>query len=175
MKPKYLGVAFLLVSLLALGGFVWLEIQGGLQAGQSSGLPPMSPLADFKVPGTAELEKMDRLERSMPFLSAPFPRKQSDTDLSVLGYIPMDTSGPKGLKNNGPEMTAGTYQITLAFEGRYRRYCVINGRLHAEGAVLPDGASVLKIESGRVLIGKRHTQRWLAVEPLFPSAPQEKS
>lgn len=175
MKPKYLGLAFLSVSLLALGGFVWLEIQAGLQRATSSGLSPIAPLTDFKVPGAAELEKMDRLERSIPFLSAPFPRKQGGTDLSALGYIPMDTSGRKGLKNNGPERTVDAYQITLAFEGRYRRYCVIDGRLHAEGAVLPDGASVLKIESDRVLISKRNTQRWLAVEPLFRSAPQEKS
>ena len=171
MKSKYLGATFIVIAMLAMAGMVWSEIQNGRQGDTSSGLPPMKPLIDFKVPSAVELEKMDLLERGLPLLSTPFPQRQSGTDLSALGYIPVDNTGRSGQNSKAPQLFADTYQVTLAFEGRHRRYCVIDGRLQAEGAVLPDGASVLKVESRRVLIGKRNTQRWLTVEPLFQSTP----
>ena len=64
------------------------------------------------------------------------------------------------------------YRITMAFEGRFRRFCVINGRLFSEGAVMDNGATVLKIESRQVLIGENNNQRWLVVAPLFDASPQ---
>lgn len=173
MKSKYLGATFIVIAILALAGMVWSEIRSGRQGDMSPGLPPMKPLIDFKVPSAIELEKMDRLERGLSLLSAPLPQRQSGTDLSVLGYIPVDNTGRNRQSSKAPQLSADTYQVTLAFEGRYHRYCVINGRLLAEGAVLPDGTSVLKVESRRVLIGKHNTQRWLTVEPLFQSTPSE--
>lgn len=175
MKSKHLSFIFVIVSLLTVGGGLWFETQTAMMGARASGLPAMAPLSDFKVPSKAQLEKMDRLERAMALLSTPLPGRQSKADLAALGYVPVKLDQPNDMF--GPEAMSllKRYQISLAFEGQFRRFCVIDGRLHAEGASLPDGAAILKIESKRVLISKQDNRQWVAVEPIFDSLLPEGS
>ena len=44
-----------------------------------------------------------------------------------------------------------------------RRFCVIDGSFYAEGASLPDGATIVKVETNRVLINKDDSKEWIDI------------
>jgi hypothetical protein len=166
MKPKYLGLAGICIALAAAGATLWFETLHHPISADNTGFRPVVPLADIAVPDQAVLRRMDLLERSMPMLAAPLPHMPNSSDLSAFGYVevsPAEGKWAAGAK--GPEQN-GSHRLSLAFEGSAKRFCVIDDRLYTEGAQLPDGAIVIKIESRRVLIAKKSIQKWLAMDPL---------
>ena len=167
MRPKHLSLLAVLFSILIIGLAAWLELAAMRGGARKADSKPEMPLSELKVPAEPVLARMDFLERRMHLLTAPVPRMRKRADLSGLGYVPLVTvnpgmaTGEKSASNAGPD-----HRLTLAFDGRVKRYCVIDDRLYAEGAVLPDGATIVKIESRRVLIAKESLQQWLDIAPI---------
>ena len=118
--------------LLSLSGVSYLETSKPSTPARIPGLPPVPPLSDFKAPTAEQLQQMDRLERAIPSLTAPLPRRQQ-ADLSAFGYVPMNPSSNGVGSSDAPSPSMEDHHVTLAFEGRYRRYCMIDGRLLCEG------------------------------------------
>ena len=87
-------------------------------------------------------------------------------DLSAFGYVEVSPSVIENTSSKTDASFSMIHRLTLAFEGRVKRFCVIDDRLYTEGASLPDGATVVKIESQRVLIANKRLQQWLTLDPL---------
>jgi hypothetical protein len=174
MKPKHIGLTLILMSLLTVGLGCWWQVAAVTGKHPTPPWSPAGPISNFTVPDAAELEKMDRLERAMAVLGAPLPQRPKQVDLSALGYVPVNLDGAGGGPSAGPS-TIATYQVTMAFNGRHRRFCVIDGNLHTEGDLMPDGAAIVRIESKRVLISKNSHQRWLSVDPMFKPPKTEET
>jgi len=175
MRPKYFSMLAIFLSILILAAAAWLELAPLRGERLSFRAEPVMPLAELKVPPKSVLEQMDYLERRMHMLSAPPPQIRQRVDLSGLGYVPLVAADPGQAAGESAENTGPDYQLTLAFDGRVKRYCVIDDRLYAEGAVLPDGATIVKIESRRVLIAKESLRQWLNIAPLPDTELAEES
>jgi hypothetical protein len=173
MRSKYFSLLALVLSLIVMGVVAWFEVSVSRPDGGRAGVGPIAPLSDIPVPAATVLEQMDRLERRMHLLAAPPPGLKTNADLTALGYVPMITADPGGF---GDQNTKDKdYRLTMAFNGRVKRYCIIDDHLYAEGAELPDGARILSIESKRVLIDKASIQQWLEIVPLLDSELPEES
>lgn len=175
MKTKHISLIALVVSGLLIGVAVWLERVVWYDAAGVAPLAPMAPLSELKAPPRADLEQMDFLERRLGLLSSPPPRMMQQADLSALGYVPLSPSRSNGPVAGASAQAASKYRLTLAFDGSVKRYCIIDDQLYPEGAVLPDGATIMKIESRRVLIAKESLRQWLDIEAFADSEVPEES
>jgi hypothetical protein len=175
MKPKQISLIAIVIVVLIVGLAAWYELYCHQGAGTQSVHAPLKPLSEIKVPEKAVLAQMDRLERKMHLLASPAPRIRQPADLSGIGYVPLTSQGIRDAAGRVAGSPASNYRVTLAFDGQVKRYCVVDGQLHAEGAVLSDGTLIEKIESRRVLITKEGLQQWLVVAPVFDAALSEKS
>lgn len=173
MKPKHssLIAIFLVMTTVALA--VWYELGHAKQAGERPSSSGIKPLSDLQVPEKSELDRMDRIGRKMHQLSTPPPNMKRQTDLSCIGYVPVLNALPNGDHNRLTDLPSSDYRVTLAFDGKIKRYCAIDGQLYAEGDQLPDGAVIETIESRRVMITKDALRQWLVVEPFFDTALSE--
>ena len=166
MKSKHYSLAVTLLSILTIAFTLWMEFATTNGVKDKTDSKYIKPLSDISVPSTAELSRIDQLERNLNVLATPPPQYRSRTDLAALGYLDVVSSAASDsavkfhAENNLP------HRLTLAFDGRAKRFCVIDSRLYPEGALLPDGSTILKIESRRVLIAKKSIRQWLTVEPM---------
>ncbi len=167
MRPKYYDLAVILSAFAVIGAAFWLQFRQAEYGRPAPDFEPITPLADIAVPDKAVLSQMDRLERSMSMLASPPPQLRSQADLSAFGYVAVSPSatGNDAGKVNGT--LSSSHRLTLAFTGRVKRFCVIDNQFYSEGAALPDGATIVKIESRRVLIAKKSLQQWLVADPLL--------
>lgn len=166
MKPKYFGLAGICVVVVSAGAMLWLETFYSSAPDGGTGFRAIAAMADIAVPGKTALRRMDRLERSLPILAAPLPHMREPSDLSAFGYVEVSPAEGKGTAGSDGHGLAGSHRLSLAFEGQAKRFCVIDNQFYTEGALLPDGATIIRIESRRVLIAKKSIQQWLAMDPL---------
>lgn len=174
MKPKYAGLMTLCLAIAGIGMVAWWGFEHQKNTNHSNGANSVRPLSELQVPSKSVLEQMDRLERQIHLLSSPLPRSKRRADLSALGYYPVIQVGRLGNNSRGAHHVFD-HRVTMAFDGQVRRYCIIDSELYSEGAILPDGAVIMKIESQRVLIAKESLQKWLDVDPLIDTAKAEES
>ncbi len=176
MKAKHASLIMVLLIMMSVGLGIMYELHHHKDGTNLSRNRLAKPLSEIMVPDKPVLEKMDRLERRMHILSSPPPRVVRQIDLSALGYVPVSpvrTDIDAGKPRRALSMD---HRVTMAFDGRVNRFCIIDSKLYPEGAVLPDGATIVKIESRRVLIAKESLQKWLDVDPLIVKpAPEESS
>jgi hypothetical protein len=165
MRPKSFGLIGICLAIVSAGVTLWFEAFHSPVFGGGTGLKSMAPLTDIDVPGPAVLQRMDLLERSLPILAAPLPRMREPSDLSAFGYMEVSPAEGKWAVGSGAHGKTISHRLSLAFEGSAKRFCIIDDRLYTEGAQLPDGATIVKIESRRVLIAKKSIQQWLAMDP----------
>jgi hypothetical protein len=175
MRRKHLSVTIICFALTVTGMVLWFEVRHLKTSEFVSSAGTIRPLSEIKVPSKSALEQMDRLERQMHLISAPPPQIRRRADLSAMGYVPVSPSrnGSDGVHNS--KLAASAYRVTMAFDGQIKRYCIIDSKLYPEGAMLPDGNAIIKIESTRVLIAKENLQQWLTVDPLFGPAVSKES
>jgi hypothetical protein len=175
MKPKYTSLAMVLLILLTLGLGISFELHFHNTEGDGSRNRPVRPLSEIKVPDKTVLSKMDHLERRMHLLSTPPPHLVRRMDLSALGYVPISAFKADRKAADSSGGLSSEHRLTMAFDGRVKRFCIIDRKLYSEGGVLPDGATIVKIESRRVLIAKESLQQWLAVDLSIDSTGSEDS
>lgn len=174
MKPKHTSLIAIVLVGVIIGLALWYEFHHPRGLGERQRLASLKPLSELHVPDKPTLAQMDRLERKMHLLAAPPPQIKRLVDLSSLGYVPLTGAPSTDSKGRPIGSMDGVYRVTLAFDGKIKRYCAIDGRLYAEGEALPDGAVIEKIESRRVRIAKENIQQWLVVAPFFDTALSEK-
>lgn len=173
MKPKHGSLLAVVLMAITIALASWYEVERPkLFAGQSN-MAPLKPLSDISVPDKAELAQIDTLERKMHLLATPPLFRKGEADLSGFGYVPL-TRQDSGYEKGGTGSLDKSQRVTLAFDGKIKRYCAIGGRLYTEGDTLPDGEIIEKIESTRVLIARDTLKQWLMVEPLLNTALSDK-
>ncbi len=124
-------------------------------------LPLIRPVGDIRVPAPDVLARIDSLDRELPVLVSG-PRRRSDAvDLSMLGYRPMTAGSHAAGQANEPVQVK--HKVTMAFYSPTRRFCVIDGQLYPEGASLPEGGRITRIESKRVLLVRGKYRQWIDV------------
>lgn len=166
MKPKHVSLITIVFAICVAIAALWLGFRQNEYLLRSSGMDPITPLADIPAPDKAALSQMDHLERNLSMLASPPPQFRRQADLSAFGYREVLPVARKQSFENDGTVTASKHRLTLAFKGHAKSFCVIDNQLYPEGAELPDGATIVRIESRRVLIANKSIQSWLTINPL---------
>ena len=169
MKRKYLAGAAMALGLVSMGtagvDAVRTFRQGeDLSFGTRPGYVRVTP-----VPSPAVLRDIETLGPLMKGLRQPAMHNPTKPDLALFGYTPERTGAEDshhptedGYHTNAPSWAS--YSVSLAFTGATTGFCVIDGVFYQEGATLPTGAQIAKVERDRVLLHEGTLAKWLPVE-----------
>ncbi len=132
-------------------------------AGKRRTLKFRPPPVTLSVPSQDEMREIRKLEHEMPVVAYPSGSEISAVNLSLFGYQPVKERTYRRVEKRlilPPQMR---YSVSLAFSAKTKRFCVIDGNFYQEGATLPDGGKIVKIEPRRVLIRKDRFKCWVPV------------
>jgi hypothetical protein len=165
MKRKYNG----LIAIVIMGAVM---LPTAIYAVYSSQIPVGIDTArltdftsEFTVPDAAVMKRLSSLEKEMVDMANPKESKSaSDPNIRFWRYSDQDYR--RYTSNNQAEgkIDAKTaHTLTFAFASSEKRFCIIDGSFYAEGAELPGGGKIVKIESGRVRVKKGETTEWISL------------
>jgi hypothetical protein len=161
MKSKYSGLITAGIFALAAGisivyGFQDFEPQRPDVRVRSNRILPQANLPDESV-----LKQVDGLQQEMAqLISLPAP-EEDIVDLIALGQPPDPAAAHYDRSNGNDGKSPAAYRLTLVFCSQNKNFCIIDGRFTSEGGLLPDGASVVRIEPHRVLLKKGAVLEWI--------------
>ena len=154
MKRKHYAVCCMVIILISLVA-VALRFPRDLdKSGRGRYAIAFRPPVTVPVPDPETVREMEQLQAIMHQLVRPPASDLSPVRLALFGYKPVEEGlGRESVKGYflPPEMN---YTLTLAFRAGTKRFCVIDGQFYEQGATLPDGGEIQKIEQNRVLIKK---------------------
>jgi len=165
MKRKHYAIIIILIILSTVSASA-VQLLTGIGTGRSNGPLLIEPekQVSISVPGKEAIKDMKRLEKVMARLINPSGVNSSRTQLGLFGY-PKYKDGAAGTTGKETGLSPLLdYTLSLAFWGNEKRFCVINDRFYHEGASLPDGEIIVKIDRNRVLIKKHGFKSWITLE-----------
>lgn len=156
------AISILLLSLILTVAYgYWRFEQAGSQGKKTSRQGPLQPI---QLPPEADLNTMRELEAKLPDLAqAPAP-DNAPVNLELFGYRATVASTPLAQPFVEKRVEdVFNYRVTFALTAAKSGFCLIDGMLHNQGDVLPDGGVIQKIEADKVLIQKNGQSSWIAV------------
>ncbi len=160
MKRKHHGlvaVCLIFTTLFATGVYAFHTFK---EAGKKVHINRMKSLPDIIVPNQAEIREMGMLENKINTLVFPVESGRKTANLILFGYQPFNNKAGHPSRKS-PATVKSDYSVTFAFYSKNNRFCIINGELYTEGAILPGGEKIAKIEPKRVLINKHRLGMWI--------------
>lgn len=183
MKPKYSGLATVLIVLMSFTAVIGYGVYYSKNAKAGEKLSFSSPPPDVRIPENALTGKLAALFPLLPgLLSCPeqtavlsaamFGKRPVRETLAGSSAAPqarpLDTSGPE---NDTPDIFP--YRLTLCFTSPKNSFCVIDGQLYGTRAELPDTGRILKIDHDRVLIRKNDINQWVSLVTEEAALPEK--
>jgi len=160
MKPKYHGIFtfFLFIAaLVAVSGYIY---SGLWELPQSEPDIKRTPHPDIKVPTAEEVKTMQRLSETLENISIPKEKPGGGISLALFGHHPYLLKEP-GDDETDSQDAGEKLSLSLTVMAGTTRFCIIDGIFFTEGAILPDGAKITRIESQRVRLTKENIDTWL--------------
>jgi len=161
MRRKYLPIYAISLFLLAFGlaGFYGYRALANPIRVKRISLVKSAPTVE--VPDQQTLDEMTKLQSQMGRLLQPAPEKMEPVNLKLFGYEPV-RQGDLRKGGVGAGLVGGsTHLLTMAFKGMTKGFCVIDGVFYPQGASLPDGSIIRRVERNRVLLVKRKRKAWI--------------
>ena len=165
MKRKYNGfIAIVIIGVVLLPTAIYAvyssQINGKMDSARSRVFP-----SDFTVPDTAVMKRISSLEKEMVDIANPKITK------SILGrdvrfWRYSDQNYHRYTTDNqsqGRTDTKTAHVLTFTFASREKRFCIIDGSFYTQGAELPGGEKIMKIEPGRVRVKKGKSAQWISL------------
>ena len=173
MRKKYLPIYAVSLFLLILGLaglYGYLTLAKPIRVKR---IFPVRPIAPVQVPDQKTLDEMATLQDRMGDLLRPVPENAQPVSLRAFGYIPVH-AGKMRKGGGGPGLIRGdSHLLTMAFKGMARGFCVIDGTFYQQGASLPDGSVIRRVERNRVLLVKRKQKVWIDMIKADPFREQD--
>ncbi len=166
MKRKHYATIIIIIILVSVSASaVWLSNNLGITHSTGPMIKPNHQVS-VSAPGSETIKEMKQLENIMPQLMNPSESDSgsSGAQLGLFGYY---TFGGRTIRTPGgkPELSSQmNYALSLAFWGSEKRFCVIDDKFYTEGASLPDGGKIVRVELNRVLIKKQNITKWITLE-----------
>jgi hypothetical protein len=162
MRRKHQGLAAIVIiiaTVMLTGGYAWFT-----KAAPTQRLQVRAAVAPaIQIPDDAVIKEMGILEGRLRDIARPVLSYPAPVDLAPFGFFP-SSNGSGGRRGDRSEVRQPfDYGITFAFFSKRKRFCVIDEVFYPEGAALPDGGKIAKIESRRVLIRKAGRSEWVPV------------
>ena len=164
MKRKHYATIIIVIILVSVSaGAVWLSNSIGVTHPTGPLIKPKHQVS-ASVPGSETIKEMKQLENIMPRLMNPSESDSSRAQLGLFGYY---TFGGGTTRTTGKKTESSSqmdYSLSLAFWGKEKRFCVIDDNFYTEGASLPDGGRIVRVELNRVLIQKQGLSKWITLK-----------
>ena len=162
MRAKHQGLAavvIILSTVVIAAGYAWFTHEAPTSRSTVRG----AAIPEIKIPADAVIEEMERLEGRLRDIARPVLSFPAPVDLAPFGYMPSSNGTGRRQGDRTDVRQPFDYGITFAFFSDRKRFCIVDEVFYPEGAVLPDGGSISKIESRRVLIHKAGRSEWVPV------------
>jgi len=162
MKRKKSGLLSVGIILAALGAaYIYYDYDYWKRT-EPLQVRSVQPLASIWVPDQSTIKEMQRFERHMDQLVQPSGSDTQSVDLMLFGHQSTDIPyrGSRGHRAQQLPIDMN-YALSFAFVSNSQRICLIDNKFYSQGAELPDGARIIKIEPKRVLIQKKRFKKWI--------------
>jgi len=175
MRKKYLpiyAVSLFVLALALAGVYAYRVLANPIRVKR---MPSMKPVSTVLVPDEKTLDEMAKLENQMGELLQPVAEKAEPVNLRLFGYEPV-RKGKLNHGRGGPGLLRkNVHLLTMAFKGMTKGFCVIDGTFYPQGASLPDGSIIRRVERNRVLLVKRKQKIWIGMVKEGPIQEQKAS
>jgi hypothetical protein len=121
--------------------------------------------SEFIVPDMTVMKEISELERKLTALANPIePESVSDPSIRFWQYSDQHYPRYKTINHRGEKDNfKAVYALTFTFTSGKKKFCIIDGSFYPQGADLPDGGKILKIESGKVWVKKGELTTWISL------------
>jgi len=125
----------------------------------------METSSEFIVPDMTVMKEISKIESKMMELANPIELESvSDQSIRFWQYSDQNNSRYKTLDQRGENVDfKASYALTFTFTSGEKKFCIIDGSFYTQGADLPDGGKILKIESGKVWVKKGELTTWISL------------
>lgn len=156
MKRKHHGIISIIIIvgvLIPTAIYAVYSLQAPLKR-NTVRLPGTS--SEFVVPDMTVMEEISKLEKKMAKLANPIePESLSDQPIRFWQYSDQHDPRYNSIDQGEGKVNFKTaYALTFTFASGKKKFCIIDGSFYSQGADLPDGGKILKIESGKVWVKK---------------------
>jgi len=164
MKRKYHGLISIIIIVVVLIPTAIYAVYF-FQGAKTKPFRLTGTSSEYTVPDMTVMKEISKLERKMMKLANPIePESMSDQSIRFWHYSDNDYSHNKTLDQRGGKVNLrATYALTFTFASGEKKYCIIDGSFYPQGAELPDGGKILKIESGKVWVKKGELMTWISL------------
>ena len=121
--------------------------------------------SEFIVPDMTVMKEISKLEKKMAKLANPIELESlSDQPIRFWQYSDQHHPNYKPINSEGETVNIETvHALTFTFTSGEKKFCIIDGSFYPQGADLPDGGKILKIESGKVWVKKGELMTWISL------------
>ena len=121
--------------------------------------------SEIIVPDMNVMKDISKLERKMTALADPVESESVyDQPIRFWNYSDQHYSPYKASDQGVEKVKLKTsYALTFTFASDEKKFCIIDGSFYSQGADLPDGGKIMKIESGRVWVKKGELTIWISL------------
>jgi hypothetical protein len=165
MKRKHNGlIAIVIMCVFLLPTAIYAiyssQIAGGMDTARLRGFP-----SDFTVPDITVMKKLSSFEKEMVDIANPkIPKSALDRDIRFWRYSDQNYHRYTANGQKQEEIDSKTaHALTFTFTSGEKRFCIIDGSFYTQGAKLPDGGKIAKIEPGRVRVKKGKSTQWISL------------
>lgn len=165
MKRKYHGlisIVIIVVVLIPTAIYAVYSIQAPVK-GDTVRLAGTS--SEFAIPDMTVMKEISKLESKIMALANPIePKLVYDQPIRFWQYSDQHYFRNKTIDQGGDRVDfKATYTLTFTFSAGEKKFCIIDGSFYPQGAELPDGGKILKIESGKVWVKKGELTKWISL------------
>jgi hypothetical protein len=121
--------------------------------------------SEFIVPDMTVMKEISKLETKMAKLASPIELESlSDQPIRFWQYSDQHYPRYKTIDQGREKVNFKTaYALTFTFASGEKKFCIIDGSFYPQGADLPDGGKILKVESGKVWVKKGELTTWISL------------
>jgi hypothetical protein len=165
MKRKYNGlIAIIIMGAVLLPTAIYAVYASQTTNGTGTARLTVFP-SDFSVPDMADIKRLSSLENELVDIANPkTPMSTPDRDIRFWRYSDQNyhryTTNGQGQEKIDPKTA---HALTFTFASGEKRFCIIDGSFYTQGAELPGGGKVVKIEPGRVRVEKGKSAQWISL------------
>ena len=166
MKRKHLAAAAIVFGLLSIGVAGVDAYKTFLHGAQEPHSMRMGWFSKPSMPSPAVIREMEVLEMRMKDLLRPPSSRPSQADLRLFGHTPEKDAIEDAQPAEAEPVTKiswAAYVVTLAFRSGNTGFCVIDGNFYEQGATLPSGVKIARVERERVLLRHDNAMEWIPV------------
>jgi hypothetical protein len=165
MKRKYNGlIAIVIMGTVLLPTAIYAVYSSQISVGIDTTRSPVF-ISEFNVPDAAVIKRLSVLEKEMVNIAHPKASKPAlDHDIRFWRYSDQNYHRYATINQKGEKIDAKTsYALSFTFASNEKRFCIIDGAFYTQGAELPGGGKIVKIEPGRVRVKKGESAQWISL------------